>query len=302
MHITRMASAVVASAVLVGGLSACGTHASSPAAAAAPATSGTPSGGQSPIEATPAALLQKIGETTSAAKSAKIEETITTSTGTTTASGVLSWQNGVQGDLQTQIPAAQASKVGSDGSVEVRYLPDAMYVNMHMADKFSQALGGKHWFEYDYANLDQTPGSTGAAFKDSLKNADPVALVRLLIASGRVTKVGTDTVNGHQATHYSGDLTPGDLTAGNGVTSDQLAVMRELLQARKVTSGHIDLWVDGDNLVVKREEKLTTATGLLETTVTYSEYGVQVQPTPPPEDDSFKVAKQPLSTNQPSLS
>lgn len=291
---------VAASVALAGVLSGCdGDTKTAAAGSPTPAASSTPSAvssgsaaasaSASPADPAPAALLRQASDAADAAKSAKITQTITDGTGTHQVSGVLSWASGLQGSLQGKIPAATAAKIGSDGTEEIRYLPNALYINMHAGDQFVKAMGGAHWIEQDYADLDQTPGSDSAQLSATMKIGDPVSVVRLLAASGTAKQVGPDTVDGVQATHFSGDVTSETLAAGQGLSPELLNQERQLWQSQGLTKDHIDVWVDGNNRIVKRHSSLTTKTGPKEMEFKYSDYGTPVQVTAPPASDTINA-------------
>src|SRR6266700_3090340 len=90
-------------------------------------------------------------------------------------------------------------------------------------------MGGKQWGEI---NLTQASGSLGS--------------LSSLVASGDVTKVGAETVDGQQTTHYSGTLTPGELaTVANGghLSAGQISTLKSEMQSAGISSETVDLWV-----------------------------------------------------------
>ncbi len=302
------ALAAAAAVLALAGTAACGTVGGKAAdgathlpsgPASAPASSGSAQG----LDVTPAALLIKASDKTGAAKSARIQETITAPTGQqVTEDGEISWANGLLGTMQVQLPAAISGKLGTDGKADAQILSDAMYVNMHLSGAMLSQLGGKHWIRYPYADLAKAMGASGNSIKDGFKNADPVAAVRMAIASGKITKVGTDTVNGAPATHYSGDLTLDDLAGGNKLLEQgQIQALRQQLTAAGVTSDHIEVWVNGDNLLVKKVEQADSKNGRVDVTVLYSDYGVQVQTDPPAASDTIDLSELTGQSKQPAI-
>ncbi|MFI9271356.1 hypothetical protein ACIGXM_11665 [Kitasatospora sp. NPDC052896] len=297
MSTARTRTLATATLVLtLAGTAACGADAKPGAAHPNPGspTAAAPAGGASPIEVTPAALLRKVSDRTGAAESAVVSETVQTPSGTITSKGSLSWANGVQGTMQTRLPAALTSKLGSSGPADMVYLPDAMYVNMHLSPAMTAQLGGKHWLKYGYADLATYLGTAGDSLQNGFRNADPVAAVRALIASGRVTADGTETVDSTPTTHYSGDLSLDDLSDGagaaDGLTSDQLDALRQQVRSQGITSEHIDVWVDSDDLLVRHSTRTRTKNGELDLTADYSDYGTPVRPSAPPADDTVDFA------------
>ncbi|MFG2692706.1 hypothetical protein [Kitasatospora sp. NPDC048407] len=246
-------------------------------------------------ELAPAAALALVGEKTSAAKSAKSEVTMQVGTGkATTVKGSISWEHGLLGELTGTMGGAMAenlAKAGSDGTFTARYLSDAMYVNMGSA--MASQLGGAHWIKYNYADLARLMGPAGDSLKSQLQSSDPVASVRALIASGKVTKAGTETVNGAQATKYSGDLSATDIAqaTAKGLTQEQADALQKQFTAAGITSDHIEVWVTGDNLLVKKVEQMQSRAGEITATATYSDYGTAVAATAPSESDTVDFTK-----------
>ncbi|MFF0387862.1 hypothetical protein ACFYS8_04115 [Kitasatospora sp. NPDC004615] len=246
-------------------------------------------------ELAPAAALALVGEKTSAAKSAKSEVTMQVGTGkATTVKGAISWEHGLLGELTGTMGGAMAenlAKAGSDGTFTARYLSDAMYVNMGSA--MASQLGGAHWIKYNYADLARLMGPAGDSLKSQLQSSDPVASVRALIASGKVTKAGTETVNGAQATKYSGDLSATDIAqaTAKGLTQEQADALQKQFTTAGITSDHIEVWVTGDNLLVKKVEQMQSKAGEITATATYSDYGTAVAATAPNESDTVDFTK-----------
>ncbi|MEU9041999.1 MULTISPECIES: hypothetical protein [unclassified Kitasatospora] len=246
------------------------------AQAAAPSSAASSEAASKPTKVTPAVYLEQVTQKTGAAKSAKIDEVITVGAVTIKGKGAVGWSDGLEADLTMDLSGSPMAKVLEPvtGGPSVRYLytKDAMY--MRLGGQMVQSGGGPHWVRFDKADMAKaTGGST-----DQLQNADPVQGVRTLIASGKVAEVGPETVNGKATTHYSGTLSVADMAkaSGQGVTADQLDQIKQKLTGAGITSDQVDVWVDADQLVVKRTERSETKAGPLNVSVTYSDYGTPV--------------------------
>ncbi len=157
--------------------------------------------------------------------------------------------------------AGQMRQMGAT-TMEARYLPDAYYAQM--GDKFADQTGGKHWIKYDYDDLADTAGGSGAYMKDQMQNTTPTQSVKLLLASGDVRKVGEETVRGEKATHYSGVVKVADLAERHSdLTDSQLADLKKQLEQAGITTETIDIWVDDEDLLVKKVEKGETDAGTM---------------------------------------
>ncbi|MGI5197461.1 hypothetical protein ACQEVY_28175 [Streptomyces sp. CA-288835] len=256
--------------------------------------------GKAPTRVSPIAALRSVETTTDKADSAKVEATTTMgSMMSMKADGALGWADGLTGNLTiTYTGGTMADTMRQMGStsMEARYLPDAYYAKM--GDQFAAQSGGKHWIKYAYDDLADLAGGSGAYLKDQMQNTTPNQSVKLLLASGDVRKVGEETVRGVKTTHYSGTVDVADLAVRNSsLTEGQLADLKRQLEQAGITTETVDIWVDDDDLLVKKVEKGKLATGEMSSTAYYSDYGVEVSAEEPPAADTadFKdlVGQQP---------
>ncbi|MFC7866104.1 hypothetical protein ACOZGD_20615 [Streptomyces murinus] len=240
-----------------------------------------------------AAVLRDVEQSTDKADSAKVRAT--TSMGdimAMNADGALTWGNGLKGNLDityTGGKLADAMRKAGTSHMEARYLPDAYYAKM--SDAFAQQTGGKHWVKYDFDYLAKVGGASGAYMKDQLQTSTPNQSVKMLLASGDVKKVGVETVDGQHTTHYAGTVDVAALAGkGSNLSADQLTALKQQLKQSGITTDAIDIWVNDQNLLVKKSEKAATANGTLTSTAHYSDYGVAVTAEAPPAADTMDIA------------
>ncbi|MEU1402594.1 hypothetical protein ABZ471_09545 [Streptomyces sp. NPDC005728] len=276
----RRVTLSIAVVTALAGVAACGSQDSG---------KGDKAVGKSVTHVSPLAALRSAEKSTDKADSAKVRSS--TSIGDTmsmTANGALAWGDGLKGNLTityTGGKMADAMRQAGTTSMDARYLPDAYYAKM--SEKFAQQFGGKHWIKYSYDDLAKLAGSSGAYLKDQMQNTTPNQSVKLLLASGDVKKVGEEKVSGVDATHYSGTVDVADLADKNSnLTADQLAGLKKQLTQAGVTTETVDIWVDAQNLLVKKVEKADMATGAMTSTAYYSDYGVKVSAEAPPAADT----------------
>ncbi|WP_151482649.1 hypothetical protein [Streptomyces albicerus] len=237
----------------------------------------------------PIAALRSVEKSTDKADSAKVESTTTMGTMMSMkADGALGWADGLTGNLTITYTggtmADQMRQLGTT-SMEARYLPDAYYAKM--GDKFAEQSGGKHWIKYAYDDLADLAGGSGAYMKDQMQNTTPNQSVKLLLASGDVKKVGEEKVRGENTTHYSGTVDVADLAGeSSNLTEDQLADLKRQLEQAGVTTETVDIWVNDEDLLVKKVEKGELATGSMSSTAYYSDYGVEVSTEEPAASDT----------------
>ncbi|MEV7752915.1 hypothetical protein ACFYMX_33410 [Streptomyces griseofuscus] len=240
-----------------------------------------------------AAVLRDVEQSTDKADSAKVRAT--TSMGdimAMNADGALTWGNGLKGNLDityTGGKLADSMRKAGTSHMEARYLPGAYYVKM--SDAFAQQAGGKHWVKYDFDYLAKVGGASGAYMKDQLQTSTPNQSVKMLLASGDVKKVGVETVDGQHTTHYAGTVDVAALAGkGSNLSADQLTALKQQLKQSGITTDAIDIWVNDQNLLVKKSEKAATANGTLNSTAHYSDYGVAVTAEAPPAADTMDIA------------
>lgn len=229
------------------------------------------------------AALRSAERSTHRAGSARVRSTTTLgSLMSTRAEGALGWADGLTGTLTITYTGGTTADLmrGLDStSLETRYLPDAYYAKVGAA--FARQLGGKHWIRYPYDYLAGLGGGSGATMTDQMRTTTPDQSVRMLLASGNAGKAGEETVSGMHTTHYSGTVDVSDL-AGD-------SELRQQLTQAGVGTEAVDIWVDDQDLLVKKTEKAETADGQMTQTAYYSDYGVKTGAEQPPAGDTEDV-------------
>ncbi|WP_369201373.1 hypothetical protein [Streptomyces sp. PU-14G] len=267
MRSTRIA-AVAAGVALMTGLTACGSE------KAGGGGGDDAKGGGSAVQGALAAL-KKASTATEKQNSAKAsgvqkQSAVPGKTLEVKTEGAFDWSSGgIQGEAQVTVAGQQS---------EVRYLSDGMYM------KSAKQTGGKPWSKIDYDELAKQ-GPSGALMKDQAQNNNPARSVQLLLASGKVKAMGEETVRGKKTTHYTGTLTLSELVRMQSKDlseSDKKALEKQFKQAG-LEKEKIDLWIDEDDLLVKKREVAKTAKGTgSDGTVYYSDYGTEVDVQAPP--------------------
>ncbi|MGW5865905.1 hypothetical protein ACWFRJ_27410 [Streptomyces sp. NPDC055239] len=240
------------------------------------------------------AALRTIQDKTDDAGSAKVEgKTVMGSLMSTDMTGSMEWSDGITGNVTATLTGgtqAEQMKQMGQSKINYRYLKSGFYANM--GDKFaSRAGGGKHWLEYDYDALAAMSGDAGDAFKDQMQNATPNQSVKVLLASGDVKRVGEENVRGTRTTHYSGTVDVEDFSRKNSdLDAEQMAELKKQFKQVGMSTQTIDIWVNDDDLLVKKTEKGETDDGDISQTAFYSDYGTSVSVEKPPAGDtvSFK--------------
>ncbi|MFI6642327.1 hypothetical protein [Streptomyces sp. NPDC050504] len=243
----------------------------------------------------PISALRGIARKTGEQKTAKVEGTSAMGTAVALSmEGAIGWADGgVTGTVRMRYTggtmAENMRKAGVEGAFETRYLRDAYYVNM--GDAVTRQTGGRPWIRYAYADMAKIMGAAGDAVKDQMQNNTPDKGVKSLLASGDVKKVGEEEVRGVSATHYSGTVDVADLAKKNtGLDAARLEELQEQLTKAGITTQKIDIWVDGNDLLVKKVESGQMKTGTFNSTVYYSDYGTDASVQAPPASQSADFA------------
>jgi hypothetical protein len=137
---------------------------------------------------------------------------------------------------------------------------------------------GKKWMSLD---LEKAGKAAGVDFS-SLSAQTPGQTLEQLKASGDVRKVGTDTIDGVETTHYTATLDPAKIPTG--------AKLQKLTGA---SYQPVDVWIDADDHV-RRMHMAYSMSGSAagaelsnEMTMTFSDYGKNVDVTVPTDAETF---------------
>lgn len=281
MRVVRIASAVAASALLVGALSACGSSAKK-SADALPSAAGTagaaaPGGGlgaKADLLAA-AAVMQKAG-------SAKITVS-TAGDKTDQGSGLYAW--GAQ-------PGLDLAEQQSGQAMKVRLVDNVMYLGVD--DKHSAQLGGKHWLKLDGSG---PAGSLNGNFQALAMMINPSVQLATAAQAGKLSTIGSESVGGVSTQHVQSVIPTATLVAAvpNLQDSDRKAVLAALGQEGSTVTS--DFWLNAQHQLVQQKvvgsngTTASPATGApTATTTQYSDFGVKVSVTAPAASDQVDPA------------
>ncbi len=289
MRITRVATAA-AGVVLMAGLTACGGGDGGKDDAKG---GGKASGGGDAAPAQGAlAALQSVSKKASEQHSAKVDGTMSMGEMHASMKGDMDWSDGIRANMTMTQKGGLADSAPTAGKpMQARYLPDAMYMNL--GSSLGPKAQGKSWVKYSYDAMAKQAGASGNFLKDQLKNNDPTRSVDLLIASGKVKEVGKEDVRGKQATHYSGKVSVSEIAGlqSKSLSKKDLDDLQKQLQQSGMDAETVDLWVDSDHLLVKRQERAQGKKFSTDTTVFYSDYGTKVSVAPPAASETVDFAE-----------
>ncbi|MFH8366263.1 hypothetical protein [Streptomyces sp. NPDC018031] len=235
------------------------------------------------------AALQLASQRTDQQDSAKIEGSTVIGTARTSMSGEMDWADGIRARMDVTQSGGAVQGSPMDGkAMPALYTPDAMYMNLGDEFAASPGAGGAHWVKYDYDVLAEKAGAAGAFLKDTMQNNNPARSVQLVLATGEVKAVGEETVKGVKATRYSGTVNVADLAKlqSKDLTEEDLANLQKQLEQSGTETETIDLWIDENNLLVKKREYGENNAGKFDSTVYYTDYGTDVSVEEPAASDT----------------
>jgi hypothetical protein len=213
-------------------------------------------------------------------------------TGTMTAPGMSSPMT-INAEEQYSPSVAMSMSLQVEGQTLSEILVgDVIYMDY---PALSAELGsGKQWMEIDLAKV--TSLGSLSSLLDSARNDNPTTQIAALVASGSVTKVGTETVQGQQTTHYAGDLDASQLlSAGNtasNLTPSQLSSLKDEIKSVGVSTVKVDLWVASNGLPVEEKYSEKTTAGTVVGDLYMSDWGAPVSVGAPPASEVTDMTSQ----------
>lgn len=231
------------------------------------------------------------------AKAAKNTEKITSlryrMTGTVPGAGRVSGEAAMK-----MKPVAMAMKMTAEnqhakGPVEIRLVDKAMYIGG--GAEAAKEMNGKSWIKFDLAALGADKGLNSNQFGGGQADRNPAQESTFLTGSKHVTKVGTETVDGVKAIHYTGRFTLDDLRASlreqkldkdTRERREKGLDQYEKMGARTIT---MDLWVDGGDHTKQFRMRSDADKGRLDMTITFLDFNKPVTVTAPPAKDTVSL-------------
>ncbi|MEV0170798.1 DUF1396 domain-containing protein [Streptomyces sp. NPDC050803] len=181
---------------------------------------------------------------------------------------------------------------GADGSVEIRLVDKAMYLggNAEMAKE----MDGKSWMKFDMSVLgDEALGGSTAGAGQAEQN--PAAESTFLTGAEDVKKVGTETVDGVETTHYKGTLTLDELRDSfkneDKATREKREKSVEQYEEMGIDELTMDMWIDGDDHTKQFRMQGEADKGPLDMTITFLDINQPVTVKAPPAKDTVDLAE-----------
>jgi predicted small secreted protein len=183
------------------------------------------------------------------------------------------------------------------GESELRLVDGVLYVSA--TEDMVEEMGGRHWISYGPDAELTTAGGLRmdvAGLRDQVSR-NPAREAAFLAAAEDVKRIGTQTVEGADTTHYTGTAAVDELRASLGEVEDKAARQArensldqyQKLGVHKLT---LDVWVDGDDRVKRLRTRGPGRRGRLDLTFTFLHQGEPVTVRAPRADDTADLRKQ----------
>lgn len=203
-----------------------------------------------------------------------------TGQGTVSFTGQMQYQ--VKPDLAYAMKFDDMSVGGQTmAGMEQRLVGRTMYMKMPAMPQLGGGNAAKPWLKISLDELGRQSGLNIDQLLQQSQQMDPVQNTKMLTASKDVREVGKETVDGVETTHYTGTYRVEDAVAQ--LPADQQDAIRKTYGQLGMDDMKFDLWVDDQQLPRKMAMKSQqTASGVLDMTITYRDFGKPVNIAEPP--------------------
>ncbi|MFF9799504.1 DUF1396 domain-containing protein [Streptomyces rochei] len=181
---------------------------------------------------------------------------------------------------------------GPDAQAEIRIVDKAMYIGG--GAEAAKEMDGKSWLKFDLAAMgagDELNQLGGASQADK----NPATESTFLTGAEDVEKVGTETVEGVETTHYKGTVSLAALEKSladeDKATRDKRQKSIEQYEQMGVDKLTMDMWVDGDDRTKQFRMRGDAKKGPLDMTITFLGVNEPVKVTAPPAKDTMDLAE-----------
>jgi hypothetical protein len=169
------------------------------------------------------------------------------------------------------------------GSVAKIVLADTV-MYMQMPFVAGELPNGKSWLKLDLGSMPTASGVNVGSFGQ----VDPQQWLQQLLASNDTKKIGTDSVQGEQMTHYATTVDPAKL---ENVPAGRRAAVRKAMQQIGMKTIPVDVWVDGQGFLRREALSLTLGKALQSSKISMTfdlhDFGTAVDVTTPPADQVY---------------
>ena len=182
----------------------------------------------------------------------------------------------------------QSLGAGAPSSLEFRYVYPAVYMRFDGLPTGTRMPEGKSWVKVD---LQRALKSLGVNLANLGAGRSPTEALAQLRGSKDTKKLGTETIDGVETTHYRATLSLEDALV-KATPKEREGVQRLMNEAKArgidATPLSVDVWVGDDGLVRRMTENVGSVGNV---TLTFSDYGVPVEIEAPAAEDTIDLSK-----------
>ncbi|MFE5794706.1 hypothetical protein ACFQ8C_19295 [Streptomyces sp. NPDC056503] len=249
----------------------------------------------------PLQVLTAAFEKTSAAKTAKVEMTMSmegvgAESGTMEITGTMGWSPSVA-DFTMKGSMLSAGNPEAPEQMRMLMLDNVMY--MDMGEKQAAQMDGKRWMKLDLKAAAEASGDkalqkqmTGGL--DNM-NQDPAQQLALLLDSPDLKHVGAEKVNGMETQHYKGTLTFEQMLKANEsaklLSKEEHDKLIENVRKTGLKGYDTEVWVNEDGYPARMDIGMEMAEGTVQIRADYSDYGTKAAVEAPPASETVDLFK-----------
>jgi hypothetical protein len=171
-------------------------------------------------------------------------------------------------------------------------ITQGLVMYMHAPTLAQQLPGGKEWLKVDVEKLAKSRNVDLGQFRQLTQNDPTQMLAYLRATSGKVEKVGTETIRGVETTHYRAqvDLDKVAAQAPANLRKTFRASIQSLKQSLGRSTVPVDVWIDQDDLVRRLTEHLDVkGSGKIDFSVDFYDFGAPVSISAPPASQTLDL-------------
>ncbi|MEU2561777.1 DUF6612 family protein [Streptomyces longispororuber] len=268
----RVASAALAALLLAGGAVACGSEEKSDRAGE---------------DISPAAAVKKAAE-----KSEKLTSF------SFRMKGQLPGEGKVQGEASMATePLAMSMKMSAPAQgpekMEIRVVGDGVYLG---GGKAAAESDGKRWIKFDAKSMGKgAPNKPAPSSATATAEQNPAAQSTLFTGSDDLEKVGEETVDGTETTHYKGTVTLDQMRAAidkkDPKTRERQEKGLKQYEDMGIDKLTMDMWIDGEDHTKQFRAQGDADKGKFDTTITFFDVNKPVKVTAPPKNEVMDLAE-----------
>jgi len=197
-------------------------------------------------------------------------------------SGVFNTDQSRSGRLKMNVEVSgQKVPIDSVVSGNVLYMRSPVFAQLGLPRN-------KEWVKLDLGQLAKQRGIDLSSFANA--SPTPASALAYLQGTSRVERLGSDTVQGLNTTHYK--VTVDLARAADRSNGSTRKALRRVIQTTGQKSLPVDVWIDGDGYVRKVEYSQGSGNGKgAKVTMELHDYGAPVPVKPPPADSVVDLQK-----------